>query len=356
MPHAELGLFHKPLVNAEIRSPRRRIGQKSPGASAVREPAVGDIRPLGAKIDAVEHGHAVPIDQAHALATGAELEGRMEPRIRHVAVGPHQQTPVCRDRRQGGVVLGELPFHRLGQIVREIHPGQVDRGIAPIVQLDPIVVLALRIGPRVAVRRQHLVDHHRSRSNRQDPLCTPGGTWNGHAHNETKRHHGRTSGLSHESAHSFLPCSNDSTRGGWIPQSGVSHSGVSFPPPMGRRRGYLAQAANPLHISTNPRRRSSFCGGRAGQLHVTSDLKWHGLPAHESSAGCRCHGLSPTSAVATCNCPGWPGGRYWVGGPLGSLGRSSNWSQGRTSSTIAGPMPLICRRSSAVLNAGCPPV
>ena len=97
------------------------------------------------------------------------------------------------------------------------------------------------------------------------------------------------------------------------------------------------------------RRRTQRQDGRRDHGHPQDNANcFHNLPSCLS--GHRIRGQRPR--VSICPATTYHIGSYYFERSLPSCGGSSNWSQGRRSSTMAGPIPLICWRSSAVLKAG----
>jgi len=132
------------IVAATVRLAGRRVGHRQPVARSIGEPAIRDIDGLPFEPDGIQKSCAVGVVERNLFARGTEGKGGMKAGIRDIVVGPDQQIPLCRDRR----AVGNPPARRIARIIRQVHTADAHRDRRRIVQLDPIVVLALRVcGP-----------------------------------------------------------------------------------------------------------------------------------------------------------------------------------------------------------------
>ncbi len=160
---AGLGRLDDALVETDIADSGRRDGHEAQLRPAVGVAPVGDIDALRAEGYAVEQGDAVGSEQADLLPFVAEPKARVQAGIADVAVGPDHQEAACRNRGGGGIARRNLPFRRPGQVVRKIEPAHVDGGGAGVIQLDPVVIMALRVPGEVAVGGENLIDNRPGR-------------------------------------------------------------------------------------------------------------------------------------------------------------------------------------------------
>lgn len=171
---ADLRLLHESFLTADVPGPGRGRGHEDPGVGPVGEPAVGDVCPLLVEADAVDDRSAVGAEKRKLLAPGIQREGRVQARGGGVFVGPDDQESMRRNRRLSGSSFGNLPFRRGRCIVRQVHAPDINRSIPRIVQLDPVVVLALRVSGGLGVRCKQFVDYDRGIAARALGLCKLG--------------------------------------------------------------------------------------------------------------------------------------------------------------------------------------
>ncbi len=158
---AELRVGHEAFVQTAVARAGRRRQQETVRAGAIGRAAVGDIGFLLSERDAVDQRGPVGGEQREAVAVGIERKRCMQSAVGRVAVEPDDEVSpgrnACRLRDAGR----KLPLRRFAKVVREVHPPQIDGRIAVVVDLDPVVVLPLRVGLGAAVGRHQLVDRPR---------------------------------------------------------------------------------------------------------------------------------------------------------------------------------------------------
>ena len=84
----------------------------------------------------------------------------MEPRIVRVAIGPDQDVSASRNEGQVGSVVRDRPLGRVADVIGQEHPANIYRRRPGVVQLDPVVVLPLRIGQHRTIGGQEFVQTH----------------------------------------------------------------------------------------------------------------------------------------------------------------------------------------------------
>ena len=154
-PSGGLGL-QRTIVRYEGHGPSA-LGQEH-GFLRTTIDAIGDIRDLN-RIHGSEfrrHGRTVRTNQGQILPFAAQLEIRVELEPRHASV-------LCRGKDdQVGVGVeqsgGESPFGEVVGLVGEIPSGQVHNLCAGIVDLDPVLFLAINIVEPLVVDCHELVD------------------------------------------------------------------------------------------------------------------------------------------------------------------------------------------------------
>jgi len=159
---AEPQVVHGPRVHRDVCRSRSGEPEELPGTDTVGNTTVGDIRRLLAVFDVVDQGLPVGGIQIQPISCGAQSEPRVQACIANIVVGPYHQEAPRRDPRQRRLAGRDLPASRIIGVVRQIHPADVNGHIRRIVQLDPIVILALGVFHTLMVRGQQFVDHHRS--------------------------------------------------------------------------------------------------------------------------------------------------------------------------------------------------
>jgi len=145
------------FIDYHVRQSWRRIPHQAEISRAVgvaAERYVGRLRTVG---DVVELCAAVGAEQRDFIAGGAEPKAGVKPCVPCVAVGPDQKVAL----RGDGRARGDPPAHRVLDVIRKIHPTDIGRHIGGVVQLDPVVVLALRVLGTPAVGSQQFVDNDR---------------------------------------------------------------------------------------------------------------------------------------------------------------------------------------------------
>ena len=130
----------------------RRAGEELPLRRAVAYPAVGDIRGLRTVAKRIDHGQIGAEDPDLLSFLGQFISG-MEGSLGRIVIGPDQHKLA---RRQG--VIRQLPFVGIGKVVAEILVPQPYRLRIAVVDLDPVVIFAERIGNDGAVAGHELVD------------------------------------------------------------------------------------------------------------------------------------------------------------------------------------------------------
>jgi len=83
----------------------------------------------------------------------------MQTRVSQIVIRPDNEKSARRDGRQGGDIRGDLPFCGAGQVVRQVQPPHIERHVPGIVQLDPVVVLPLRVCHILGIGGEKLVDY-----------------------------------------------------------------------------------------------------------------------------------------------------------------------------------------------------
>ncbi len=288
----EPGLLDEAIIEADVLHGRRGIGQRQPCIDVVRHATIRDVRLQNAEGHAIDKSRPVPVEQGNRLSLGTQFERRVKACGCDFAIRPHEQVALGGNRRQGSAIRRELPLGRGRRIVRQVHARKIDGSIARIVQLDPVVVLPLRIGPKVGVRRKHFIDHDRDR------VRIGNGTINGlvdarHSGVDMKRqdgHHGETATTQRPPI-----IENTFTCSSCLRAPKIS---ASFPSPSESQSGF-----------SNRLPRNNCSKIRDGRSN-----------------------LCPTRQVGFAR-------SYLSGRSLPSAG-GSNCSHGRIVSTVAGPIPL----------------
>ncbi len=190
---AELDLLDKAVIYQDVRAARARNGHVLPVLVPVRVSAERYVRRLARERHGVDQRGAIHVKQSDHLAVRVQCEPGVEPGlVLYVLVRPHQQIAAGRDHRRLWPVRGNPPSRRLAQVIREIHPRRVNGYVAGVINLDPIVILGLRVRENTAVGGQQLIDQQVALACGADP--TP--------HAEKRQNHPETS---QEAKHRAFP-------------------------------------------------------------------------------------------------------------------------------------------------------
>ena len=148
--------------------------------------AEGDIRRLLSENNAIDHCHAVSLEQTDLFTVRIELVVRMQDAGNgSIIVGPYQQIATGRYASYSRVVARKAPLRGCRQIICQIHPAHVNRIGAVIIDFDPIIIVTLRVLDSAPVRCQEFVDNQRRchHIDRTDQIYY-------HDHGEKRRFHG----------------------------------------------------------------------------------------------------------------------------------------------------------------------
>ena len=129
----ELQIGHDAGVGAGIEGAGRGKHQEPPFVLCGWVAAVGDVRRLRAKLDAVDQRLTVRSEQGKLSPIRIEPKTGVQPGAAGVAVGPDQEVSARLDRRQGRAVRRDSPFHGVRPIVRQVHAGDIDGRRARVV-------------------------------------------------------------------------------------------------------------------------------------------------------------------------------------------------------------------------------
>ncbi len=102
------------------------------------------------------------IEQADLFTISVEFETCMQSGVGGIVVGPNQKIAPGSDCRFGRAITWNLPLSRRRWIIRQVHAADIDCVNAVVVNLDPVVVLSLRILNRSIVGRHELVYDQRN--------------------------------------------------------------------------------------------------------------------------------------------------------------------------------------------------
>jgi len=150
---------HQILNHGQALSVVRRAGrgrQSNPVVRAIGVAAERDIGPLGTEADAVKQGQSVAAIQGNPVPACVERQAGVQTCIAGVAIRPDHQIPFCRQDGAGR----NLPLRGVVQVVRQVEASETDRCPAKVEQLDPVVIVALRVFDRQIVGGHDLVDAH----------------------------------------------------------------------------------------------------------------------------------------------------------------------------------------------------
>ena len=154
----ELNRSNLAQVSIIIFRSRGRNREETPVFPILRIAAIRNIRRLGWKNHTVDQGDAVAAKQGNLIPRGVELEIHVQAGIGGIFIGPDQQIAAGTNCRGSRIIAGYTPFRRDGQVVRQIHAAHVNRSNAEVVDLDPIVVLSLRIPDAATVGCHEFID------------------------------------------------------------------------------------------------------------------------------------------------------------------------------------------------------
>ena len=138
---------------------RRALDGDEVVAGAVGVAPEGDVVGLRPEGEAI-HRRAIRREQPHGLAAAREAEAHVEPTLRNVgladlAIGPHEEEAAGGNHGAGRQDGGRL----VRKVVRQEVPGHVRRRGSGIVELDPVVEVAVGgVGKHGRVRGEDLVD------------------------------------------------------------------------------------------------------------------------------------------------------------------------------------------------------
>ena len=124
------------------------------GADSERR--IGDLRLVSRRV-AGDDVRSVRAQEREQLALTIEAKVRVQ-------LGARVPTVLLRredDEEASGIERhrGEGPLGEVLGVVRQIVAGQVDRGVAAVVELDPVAVFAVLVPDRIGVEGEELADH-----------------------------------------------------------------------------------------------------------------------------------------------------------------------------------------------------
>ncbi|MBA7640841.1 hypothetical protein ES703_48512 [subsurface metagenome] len=85
----------------------------------------------------------------------------MQPRVGGIIVSPYQQIAPRGDGSYSRIALWNSPLSRNRQVVRQVHPTYINSIGAVVVELDPVIILALRVPDTTAIGGHKFIDYQR---------------------------------------------------------------------------------------------------------------------------------------------------------------------------------------------------
>ncbi len=153
MAHRDLG--HCACIGGAVWASGCRCVEESPRCAAIGKPAKGDVGCLGPEGNLIEQRDAVRVEQGELLAVGVETEPCVQSGVFRVLVEPDDEIAPGRNRS----VVWNAPFGGFGEVVGQVHAADVEGVVARVVDLDPVVEIALGIPHGAGVVGHELVQN-----------------------------------------------------------------------------------------------------------------------------------------------------------------------------------------------------